>query len=106
MVLLVHWFLTLSNPCYIRARGGTTGLNVTGSALVPVVPTSEACCGLSRLLVRGTSNLGLTGSPTNPVVARAGGELEPQNHRNHRFFIYIECLEPTKITLFRQQGLH
>ena len=38
VVPLVHWFLDGSIPCYIRHRAGTTELNMTGSALVPLVP--------------------------------------------------------------------
>ena len=37
-------------------------------------------------------------------MARAGGVLEPLNHRNHSFFSYIECYQPIKITLLLQQG--
>ena len=85
MVLLVQWFLYHSIPCYIRPRAGTTGLNVTGSALVKKKKKSESYCGLIRLLVRGTSSFSLTGSLTNPVMARLCGSPEPQNHRNHLF---------------------
>ena len=37
-------------------------------------------------------------------MARAGGVLEPLNHRNHSFFSYIECYQPIKITLLPLQG--